>query len=49
MACDDGNTDRTIGRVYALSWKTMSVGWDGFGGDIFQQTKRPSGKARTAE
>ncbi|MEV5385703.1 hypothetical protein [Streptomyces sp. NPDC052721] len=49
LKCDDGNTDRTVGRVYALSSKTMTVGWDGFGGDIFQQTKRPSNKARTAE
>lgn len=35
LTCDDGDTDRTVGRVYGLSAKTMTVDWAGFGADMF--------------
>ncbi|MFI0962110.1 hypothetical protein ACH4S8_12005 [Streptomyces sp. NPDC021080] len=49
LKCDDGNTDRTVGRVYGLSWDAMTVDWEKFGADSFQQTKPAAGKARTGE
>lgn len=49
VKCDDGNTDRTVGRVYGLTRDAMTVDWQGFGADIFQQTKPATGKGRTGE
>ncbi|MFE4703475.1 hypothetical protein ACFRIC_41120 [Streptomyces sp. NPDC056738] len=47
LKCDDGNTDRTVGRVYGLSRKSMTVDWEGFGADAYFQHKPAASKART--
>ncbi|MGQ4381815.1 hypothetical protein ACN6K9_006787 [Streptomyces sp. SAS_267] len=47
LKCGDGNTDRTVGRVYGLSRKSMTVDWEGFGADAFFQQKPAASKART--
>ncbi|MGW2788172.1 hypothetical protein ACWC3X_44725 [Streptomyces populi] len=44
LKCDDGNTDRTVGRVHGLSWKSMTVDWEGFGAETFRQTKPAVGR-----
>ncbi|WP_405555671.1 hypothetical protein [Streptomyces sp. NBC_01171] len=49
VKCDDGNTDRTVGRVYGLTQDAMTVDWEGFGAEIFHQTKPTTGKGRTGE
>ncbi|MFG2308654.1 hypothetical protein ACGFS9_08180 [Streptomyces sp. NPDC048566] len=45
LKCDDGNTDRTVGRVYGLSAKTMTVDWEGFGADMFRRATHATGSA----
>ncbi|WP_406834943.1 hypothetical protein ACICHK_00615 [Streptomyces sp. AHU1] len=47
LKCDDGNTDRTVGRVYGLSSKSMTIDWEGFGADAFYQQKPAASKTRT--
>ncbi|MFF3888353.1 hypothetical protein [Streptomyces sp. NPDC001914] len=49
VKCDDGNTDRTVGRVYGLTKDAMTVDWQGFGADIYQQTKPATSKGSTGE
>ncbi|WP_339136050.1 hypothetical protein WJM95_13595 [Streptomyces sp. f51] len=49
LKCDDGNTDRTVGRVYGLSRDSMTVDWQRFGAEIFRQTQPASGKSGTGE
>ncbi|MEU4087047.1 hypothetical protein [Streptomyces aureus] len=45
LTCADGNTDRTVGRVYGLSAKTMTVDWEGFGADMFLRATHAKGSA----
>ncbi|MEU4170196.1 hypothetical protein AB0F46_25355 [Streptomyces sp. NPDC026665] len=45
LKCDDGNTDRTLGRVYGLSAKSMTVDWEGFGADMFLRATHATGSA----
>ncbi|MFF6999094.1 hypothetical protein ACFY93_29655 [Streptomyces sp. NPDC008313] len=33
LTCEDGYTDRTVGRVYGLAKDTMTVDWEGYGAD----------------
>ncbi|MFI2764472.1 hypothetical protein ACH5A3_37435 [Streptomyces echinatus] len=37
LKCDDGNTDRTVGRVYGLTTDSMTVEWEGLGADILRR------------
>ncbi|MFD4345994.1 hypothetical protein ACFWQ6_14210 [Streptomyces coelicoflavus] len=37
LTCDDGNTDRSVGRVYGLSADGMTVEWEGLGADSFER------------
>ncbi|MGC9436668.1 hypothetical protein [Streptomyces sp. WG5] len=37
LKCDDGNTDRSVGRVYGLAADTMTVEWEGLGADSFRR------------
>ncbi|MFJ9669767.1 hypothetical protein ACIRP5_03115 [Streptomyces sp. NPDC101221] len=37
LTCDDGNTDRSVGRVYGLTAHGMTVEWEGFGADSFER------------
>ncbi|WP_328562893.1 hypothetical protein [Streptomyces coelicoflavus] len=39
LTCDDGNTDRSVGRVYGLSADGMTVEWEGLGADSFERAK----------
>ncbi|MDT0615745.1 hypothetical protein [Streptomyces lancefieldiae] len=39
LKCDDGNTDRTVGRVYGLVADTMTVDWEGLGADSFRRAE----------
>ncbi|MFJ6069385.1 hypothetical protein ACIQFU_00845 [Streptomyces sp. NPDC093065] len=39
LKCDDGNADRSVGRVYGLSEKSMTVEWEGLGADGFRRAK----------
>ncbi|MEU8794867.1 hypothetical protein [Streptomyces sp. NPDC048643] len=39
LKCDDGNTDRAVGRVYGLTASAMTVDWQGFGADSMQRLK----------
>ncbi|MCX4988142.1 MULTISPECIES: hypothetical protein [unclassified Streptomyces] len=40
LKCADGNTDRTVGRVYGLTADAMTVDWEGFGADSFHEAGR---------
>lgn len=37
LRCDDGNTDRTVGRVWGLTDSAMTVDWEAFGADSFRR------------
>lgn len=37
LKCDDGNTDRAVGRVYGLSASTMTIDWEGLGADSMRR------------
>ncbi|MCX5281473.1 hypothetical protein [Streptomyces sp. NBC_00198] len=37
LKCDDGNTDRAVGRVYGLTASTMTIDWEGFGADSMRR------------
>ncbi|EHN75678.1 hypothetical protein SMCF_4877 [Streptomyces coelicoflavus ZG0656] len=39
LTCDDGNTDRSVGRVYGLSADGMTVEWEGLGADSFERAE----------
>ena len=40
LKCDDGNTDRTVGKVFALTTSRMAVEWEGFGADSFRRPEQ---------
>lgn len=42
LKCDDGNTDRTLGKIYRSRTSTMTVDWEGFGADSMQRTGNES-------
>ncbi|MEV5146926.1 hypothetical protein AB0L14_21525 [Streptomyces sp. NPDC052727] len=42
LKCDDGNADRTLGKIYRSTASTMTVDWQGFGADSMQRTGNES-------
>ncbi|MFE9358384.1 hypothetical protein ACFYPB_30410 [Streptomyces olivaceoviridis] len=42
LKCDDGNADRTLGKIYRSGTSTMTVDWEGFGADSMQRTDSES-------
>ncbi|MYU22449.1 hypothetical protein [Streptomyces sp. SID8352] len=38
LDCDNPDEERTVGKVWGLTEKSMSVEWEGLGGEIFTRT-----------
>ncbi|QLJ06106.1 hypothetical protein HZZ00_00780 [Streptomyces sp. NEAU-sy36] len=36
LRCDDPRAKRTVGRVWGLTERAMTVDWEGYGADSFQ-------------